>query len=290
MARGSHPPKLAFRLLRRFLPRKDSRTLTGDYVEIFRDLQEERGPLAARLWLWWQVLAGLPRFIQHHSYWSLQMLRSYLVSTLRNLRRDKVHSLINILGLAIGLACVILIFLVVRYEFSFDRFNENPDRIYRVFTESRLEDEVFSKAPTMLPLAPALRRDFPEVERAARISRRSSILVSSGEFRFYESLHFADPDVFSIFNLPLKSGDADSALSQPYSVVLTDEMADKYFGDDGRLLDMEETEVAKVAHLIGAVRPMAHEIVDSQFRRALDAKISSAIGEASEILEADTQT
>ncbi|WP_299573417.1 MerR family transcriptional regulator [uncultured Williamsia sp.] len=67
-------------------------------------------------------------------------------------------------------------------------------------------------------------------------------------------------------------------------------ITDKYFGDDGRLLDLEETEIAKVAHLIGTVRPMAHEIVDTQFRRALDAKISSAIGEASEILEADTQT
>jgi len=67
-------------------------------------------------------------------------------------------------------------------------------------------------------------------------------------------------------------------------------ITDKYFGDDGRLLDMEETEIAKVAHLIGAVRPMAHEIVDTQFRRSLDAKISSAIGEASEILEADTQS
>ncbi len=66
-------------------------------------------------------------------------------------------------------------------------------------------------------------------------------------------------------------------------------ITDKYFGDDGRLLDLEETEIAKVANLIGAVRPMAHEIVDTQFRRALDAKISSAIGEASEILEADTQ-
>ena len=66
-------------------------------------------------------------------------------------------------------------------------------------------------------------------------------------------------------------------------------ITDKYFGDDGRLLDLEENEIAKVAHLIGAVRPMAHEIVDTQFRRALDAKISSAIGEASEILEADTQ-
>ena len=103
----------AFRILRRLMPREDVRSLTGDYVEIFRDLQSERGPLAARLWLWWQVLAGLPRFFQHHSYWSLQMFRNYLLSTLRNLRKDKIHSLINILGLAIGLACVILILLFV---------------------------------------------------------------------------------------------------------------------------------------------------------------------------------
>jgi putative ABC transport system permease protein len=261
MARGSHPPQLAFRLLRHILPREDSRTLTGDYVEIFRDLQAERGPLLARLWLWWQVLAGLPRFFQHHSYWSLQMVWNYLVSTLRNLRRDKVHSFINILGLSIGLACVILIFLVVRYEFSYDRFNPNQGRIYRLFTESTLEDEVFRKAPTMLPLAPALRRDFPEVERAARISRRSSILVSTGEHRFYESLHFADPEVFSIFSLPLKAGDPDVALSQPYSVVLTEAVAEKYFGGSdpvGRVLRINNTQDFMVTGVFQAIPQTFH--------------------------------
>jgi putative ABC transport system permease protein len=99
-----------------------------------------------------------------------------------------------------------------------------------VVTESTLDDGLFQKAPTMLPLAPALRRDLPEVERAARVSRRSSILVSAGEHRFYESLHFADPEVFSILHLPLKLGDPATALARPFSIILTEALAEKYFG------------------------------------------------------------
>jgi putative ABC transport system permease protein len=223
-------PKAAFWLLRRMLPRPDVRSLTGDYAEIYLSLNDERGPFFARCWIWWQVLVGIPRFIQHCTYWSIQMFRNYLLSTLRNLRKDKLHSFLNITGLSIGLACVILIFLVVRYEFSFDGFIQNRDRIYRMVLDSQLDDVIQHRAPTALPLAPALRNDFPEIERVARISKRSSILVSTGDHRYYESLHFSDPEVFSIFNLPLKQGDPHSALSQPFSIILTPALAEKYFG------------------------------------------------------------
>jgi putative ABC transport system permease protein len=96
-------PKLALRMLRRILPRDDARYLMGDFTEIFEESRAERGVLYARLWIWWQVLIGLPRFIQHHTYWRIQMLRNYLVSALRNLRKDKLHSFVNIAGLSIGL-------------------------------------------------------------------------------------------------------------------------------------------------------------------------------------------
>ncbi len=223
-------PKAAFWLLRRMLPRSDARSLTGDYLEIFKSLREERGALYGRFWIWGQVVLGFPRFVQHYTYWSIQMFRNYLVSTLRNLRKDKLHSFLNVAGLSIGLACVILIFLVVRYEFSFDAFIQNRDRIYRVVMDSQLDDVVQHRAPTMLPLAQALRNDFPEIERAVRVSRRNSILVSTGDHRYYESLHFSDPEVFSVFNMPLKQGDFRSALSQPFSIILTPALAEKYFG------------------------------------------------------------
>ena len=223
-------PKAALRILRRIVPHDDARYLIGDFVEIFEGLRADRGPVCARLWIWWQVLIGIPRFLQHHTYWSIQMFRNYLISTFRNLRKNKLHSFINIAGLAIGLACVILILLVMRYELSYDSFNQNKGRIFRVVLDSIKDDGPFHMAPTMLPLAPALRRDFPEVECAARISQRSSILVRAGESRYYESLYFSDPEIFSIFDLPLKRGNPASALSQPYSIILTEALAEKYFG------------------------------------------------------------
>ena len=227
---NSRPPKSAVRILRRIVPREDARYLIGDFVEIYKEMTSEHGAFRARLWIWGQVLIGIPRFIQHHTYWSVQMFKNYLISTLRNMGKNKLHSFINIAGLAIGLACVILILLFVRYELSYDSFHRNKDRIFRVVLDSIHDDGPFPMAPTMLPLAPALRRDFPEVERAARISERNSMLVRTGENRYYESLYFADPEVFSIFDLPLEQGDSASALSEPFRIVLTPAMAEKYFG------------------------------------------------------------
>jgi putative ABC transport system permease protein len=243
----NHPntgmPKAALRILRRIVPRDDARYLIGDFVEIYRELRSERGPVWACLWIWSQVMIGIPRFIQHHTYWSIQMFKNYLISTLRNMGKNRLHSFINVAGLAIGLACVILILLFVRFELSYDSFNRNKDRIYRVVLDSIHDDGPFPMAPTMLPLAPALRRDFPEVERAARISERNSMLVRAGENRYYESLYFADPEIFSIFDLPLEQGNPASALSEPFSIVLTDVMAEKYFGRSdpvGRILRIND--------------------------------------------------
>jgi putative ABC transport system permease protein len=253
--------KLALRILRRILPREDARYLMGDFAEIFEELRAERGVLYARLWICWQVLTSLPRFIQHHTYWSIQMFRNYLVSTLRNLRKDRLHSFINIVGLSIGLTCVIMILLFVRYELSYDGFNENRGRIFRVVLDDIHEDGLFPMAPTMLPLAPALRRDFPEVERAARVSERSSILVRAGENRYYESLYFADPEIFSIFSLPLEWGNPSTALSEPYSVVLSEALAEKYFGridPMGQILRIDSVQDFKVTGILRAIPETFH--------------------------------
>jgi len=223
--------KTVFRILRRILNPEEAFYLIGDINEIYDELTEKRGLFFAQLWLWWQILISLPQFFYHQTYWSIQMFRNYFISAFRNLSKDKLHSFIKIAGLTIGLACVFLIILFIRYELSYDSFNQYEDRIYRVVMDSMHDDGPFSMAPTMLPLAPALRRDFPEVEYAVRISNRTSILMSAGEHRYYESMHFADPEIFSIFNLPLKLGNPETALSQPFNIILTEETAKKYFGD-----------------------------------------------------------
>jgi putative ABC transport system permease protein len=258
-------PKTALRILRRIIPRDDAWYLIGDFVEIFEEARAERGLLYARLWIWWQVLIGIPRFFQHHTYWSIQMFRNYLISTFRNMRKNKLHSFINIAGLAIGLACVILILLFVRHELSYDSFNKNKDRIFRVVIDSIKDDGTFRMAPTMLPLAPALRRDFSEVERASRISERGSILIRAGENRYYETLYFADPEIFSIFDLPLKQGNPVSALSQPYNIILTEALAEKYFGKSdpvGKILRIDNVQDFTVTGVLQKIPETFHLRID----------------------------
>ena len=111
------------------------------------------------------------------------MLRNYLTISLRNLRRHKGYSLINILGLAVGMACCLLILLFVQYELSYDRYHENSDRIFRVIREVN----GFKTAPTAFVLAPTLNNDYPQI-RAVRFRRdRAPALVSKGDKKFFES-------------------------------------------------------------------------------------------------------
>ena len=157
------------------------------------------------------------------------MLRNYLTVAIRNLLRHKVYSLINVAGLAIALMCCILVFLFVEDELSYDRYHENADRIYKVVRQDA--------ALTPGPLAAALLSDFPEVVRAARIaSGFGKMLVSYGERSFYEKQFlFADASVFDIFTFPFIKGDPGTALREPNTIVVTRDMARKYFGGEDPL-------------------------------------------------------
>jgi putative ABC transport system permease protein len=163
------------------------------------------------------------------------MFRNYLKIALRNLLRHKVFSAINILGLAVGMAGSILILLFVRAELGYDRFHANADRIWRVTREWVNEDGATSLhlgfvAP---PIAPLLANDFPDIQRAVRIQTPGSLLVSREDRHYMEErVIFADRDFFEIFTFPLIKGDPATALKDPYSVILTERTAKKYFGDE----------------------------------------------------------
>lgn len=162
------------------------------------------------------------------------MFKNYLKVALRNLKRYKVYSLINIAGLAIGMACFLLIFLFVQDELSYDRYHNNSKWIYRITAEAYVAEKAIHAASTPAPLGPTLINEFPEVLKAARILNSSSErLVSFGQKKFYESrFFFADPSVFDVFTYPFKKGDPKTALNEPYSVVITEETAEKYFGNE----------------------------------------------------------
>lgn len=163
------------------------------------------------------------------------MFKNYLKITLRTIKGQKGYSIINIAGLAVGIACTAVIFLWVKDELSFDRFHDKADRIFRVVC-STSDDGVPTNANGSFGVGAALKRDFPEVLETVRIRKMGQGVkryIGFKDKKFYESrFFFAEPSLFAVFNFPLIKGDFRTALTEPNSIVLTEEMAGKYFGDE----------------------------------------------------------
>ena len=162
------------------------------------------------------------------------MIKNYLKIALRNLARHKGYSFINITGLAIGMACCILILLWVQDELSFDRFHENGRNIYRVLQNINFTDHSTTWAITQGPLGPSLEQAYPEIINSTRFSRRR-FRFNYGEKAFDDVAALADDSFLEMFTFPLLRGDPVTALSDPFSIVLTEEMAEKYFGSEDPL-------------------------------------------------------
>jgi len=158
------------------------------------------------------------------------VFKNYLKIALRNIKRHKGLSFINITGLAIGMACCLLITIWVQDELSYDKFHENAENIYRVCMNDQNYGVVWPIVS--IPVGPALKEEFPEVIDSARVSDFSA-LVTRGEKRFDEIGAYVDPSFFEIFSFPFVKGDPKTALSAPFSMVISQEMAKKFFdGED----------------------------------------------------------
>ncbi len=161
------------------------------------------------------------------------MLRNYIISALRNISRQKLFSFINIAGLAAGLTVAIFIFLWVSHELSYDRFHRQVPDIYRVEEDQFYKNGTFHVTVTPWPSGPVWQNEIPEIALTTRFAIAGNILVSYGEKRFYESgVYGVDSAFFQIFSFPLKQGDPSQVLRQPHSIVISDAMAAKYFGDE----------------------------------------------------------
>ncbi len=162
------------------------------------------------------------------------MIKNYIKTALRSLIRHKEYSIINILGLAVGMASVILILLFVKEELSFDQYHKNKDHIYRlnISVTNPQTGVVTTRAIGPYRLTKELKPDFPDIPHVIRIVARGRELVRYQDKQFYEEkLVFADPDIFQVFTFPLLKGDPANVLNDPFSVVVTEEAAGKYFGD-----------------------------------------------------------
>jgi putative ABC transport system permease protein len=161
------------------------------------------------------------------------MFFNYFKTALRNIRRYKVYAIINIIGLSIGMACTILILRWVQYELSYDHYHENADRIYRLATDIDLGKIRGRYAVSNYIAGKTLARDYPEVESSVRFQKVPfKLLFQYNDIQFYEdNICVADNAVFDIFTFPLIQGDPQNALSSAFSIVITEDLAQKYFGD-----------------------------------------------------------
>jgi putative ABC transport system permease protein len=185
---------------------------------------------------------------------------NYLKVAFRNFKRHRAFSSINIFGLALGMACCLVVVLFVQEELSYDRFHENSEKIFRISDEIQRPAGVFMTIRIPIWIGPSLVQDFPEVEDACRLVRWGGI-VSSGEKRFEAMLFFSDSSFLKIFSFPLLSGDKNNALADPNNIIITRQVAEKYFGDNdavGRILTVDGQYEFKVAGVLADIPRNSH--------------------------------
>jgi len=195
------------------------------------------------------------------------MFKNYIKISIRNIISQKGYSFINIFGLAIGIACCILILIYVQYELSFDKYHKKSDRIYRIVIRGQMSGTTINSAMTPARWAPLLRNDYPEIESFVRFRPPlSRWLLTYKDKKFYEKgFIFADSTVFKVFDFELLRGNPSAALSKPYTVVLTEAMAQKYFGNEdpiGKMLLLDNTYNLEVTGIIEEVPSNSHFTFD----------------------------
>jgi putative ABC transport system permease protein len=159
------------------------------------------------------------------------MLKNLLKISIRNILKDKTYSAINVLGLTIGITCSLFLLMYIMDELSYDRYHANANNIYRIVSDIREPDNAFVWSVAQIPLAEELRDNYPEVKNAVRFFGTQGTVYKKGDKEFTENEFFlADSTVFEMFSYGWTNGDKNTALDNPFSIVLTEETAKKYFG------------------------------------------------------------
>lgn len=193
------------------------------------------------------------------------MLYNYLKVAFRNIFKEKLYSVINIFGLAVGLAICLLILLFVKDELSYDRYHAKADRIHRVVTEWSLGDRSINTAISSYRLAPALETDFPELEQIIRFSPYGGLVTYENQNFQEDDVFVTDKEVFEVFDFKLLSGDAKTALAEPYTAVLSESTAEKYFGQEnpiGKVIRFDDDFDLTVKGVFQDFKPNNHLIAD----------------------------
>ena len=200
------------------------------------------------------------------------MLKNLITIALRNIRKDKTYSTINILGLTVGITCSVFLLMYILDELSYDRYHKDSDNIYRVISNIKEPDDAFTWAVAQIPLAEELRDNYPEVRNAVRFFGLGRTLYKNGEKAFYEEkFYLADSTVFDMFDYEFLYGDINTALDKPNSIVVTERIAKKYFDKVdavGMSLQNQAGDTYNVTGVIEDVPLNSHFIFDALISRS----------------------
>lgn len=200
------------------------------------------------------------------------MLRNLLKISFRTIAKDKTYSILNVTGLTIGITCSLFLLMYILHELSYDRYHENARNIYRVVSNIKETDNAFTWAVAQIPLAEELQDNYPEVENAVRFFGTGRTLYKNDDKQFYEEeFYLADSTVFDMFTYEFLHGDPETALDNPFSIVLTEKIAGKYFADvseaAGQSIQNQQGEEFKVTGVIEDVPLNSHFIFDALISR-----------------------
>ncbi len=233
-------PNLILKLLFRG---EDFYEFSGDIDEIYLYMIECKSKWRAKTWYWLRVFESIPGIIADKLYWRTVMFKNYLKIALRNFQRHKGYSFINIAGFAIGMAVCLLILIYVRHELSYDNYHKDGERVYRIAQDIRTPTSNRVFAPISPMVALTLKADYPQVEQAGRALVTSlSRLVRRGDTFFYEDrFMYAEPELFEVLTIPFIQGNPQEALTRPNTLIISERIAQKYFGHDnpiGKILEI----------------------------------------------------
>ncbi|MGD8537357.1 MAG: ABC transporter permease [Candidatus Aminicenantes bacterium] len=253
-----------------FMKRYDEEFVwAGDLEEEFNQIVEERGLSKARRWYRAQVFKTIPAYFKFLMHWATIMSRHYLITAYRHMKRQRCFTIINVAGLAIGLTFFILIMIYVQFELSYDRYHKKAQHIYRVASElpaGHTHGGKTAMTRTVSPLAPTMKEEFPEVANATRFTRNRNVLLTYNKTNFLEKeVIFAEPQVFEMFSLPLKRGQPETALNEPYSIILSQRMAEHFFGREnpmGKIIRYENSQDLKVTAILQDMPQNSHFVMD----------------------------
>ena len=225
------PPRLAVWLVKRLDRYQTNHAIIGDMGEVFTRICRVRGYILACFWYWGQCLDAFIKDILFNFRWRFIMLKNYLIIALRNLKKHKGFSFINIAGLSVGIACSVLAMVYVYDQLSYDRFHENAERTYRIISKGFLIDYELNQTSTPYVLGKTLRDEYGDAIHVTQIGSYNGIVKIDNTNLLDERIIAADDDFLKVFSFPVLKGDPGSALSEPFTIILTESTAGRYFGN-----------------------------------------------------------